>query len=187
MRIMLDPGHGGNDPGAISESNIHEADVNLDVALQMAGHLASNLSHLCRLTRYDDTFIALGERCRIANDWGADVFVSIHCNSFTDPAAEGFEVYTNRELDAADFLASVMWNGFRQAFPLMRGRVDLSDGDPDKEAGFVVLVGTRMPAVLFELGFLSNKMDEARIASFEWRAKAAKVLVDAIREWSLLQ
>lgn len=187
MRIMLDPGHGGDDPGAISASNIHEADVNLDVCLQMAGHFAANLSHLCRLTRYADFTVALGERCRMANGWGADVFVSIHCNAFTDPAAEGFEVWTNREHDQADFLATCMWNRFREAFPLMKARCDVSDGDPDKESSFTVLVGTRMPAVLFELGFLTNPMDEARIASFDWRARASVALVDSIREWAMLQ
>lgn len=185
MRIMIDPGHGGDDPGAISASGIHEAHVNLDVGLQIAGQFGQYLDHLCHLTRYDDTFVPLGERCRIANGWGADVFVSIHANAFHNPQAEGFEVYTNRDVDEADRLASMMWYAFRTAFPLMNARCELSDGDPDKEAGFHVLIHTRMPAVLFELAFLTNPVDEARLASFDWRAKAARVLVDAIREWGL--
>jgi N-acetylmuramoyl-L-alanine amidase len=120
----------------------------------------------------------------MANDWGAHAFVSIHCNAFNNPAAHGYEVWTNPEADPADYLAGLMWYRFREQFPDMRGRADFSDDDPDKESHFYVLTHTSMPAVLFELAFITNPQDEARLLSPAWQARASLALANAIKEWA---
>lgn len=185
MKIMLDPGHGGHDSGAIGVGGSLEKDVNLAVALQVAGHL-SHFGHRVCLSRTFDCFVELQDRCVKADNWGADCFLSIHANSSTNPSANGFEVWTNPQFDPADVLASVMWQKFRTTFPTMRGRADFSDGDPDQESHFWVLVHTSMPAVLFELGFLSNFNDERLILDPGWQAKASNALSSAITEWELM-
>lgn len=191
MKVMLDPGHGGVYSGAVGSIGVPEKAINLSVALQMAGLLGMNDLHQVHLTRYTDTALDphslstdLARRCTLANDWGADVFCSIHCNSWTAPAAQGFEVWTNPEADEADRLAGLMWYRFRSTFPDMKGRADFSDGDPDKQSQFTVLVGTVMPAVLFELAFISNPQDQDRLLHPGWQAMAADCLVEAIREWA---
>ena len=159
--IVVDAGHGGQDSGAVSASGIRESDINLNVAMHLAGLLSlAGLGILA--TRSDDTFESLTQRCRLANDAGADLLVSIHANSYTTEAPEGFEVYTSRGLTDADRCATLIWTELRAALPGRRARMDSTDDDPDFEAGYNVLVGTRMPAVLVELGFLSNP-EEAEI------------------------
>jgi N-acetylmuramoyl-L-alanine amidase len=189
MRIWLDAGHGGKYPGAIGATEVPEKDIALSVVLQMGGHLQS-LDHVVEYTRRTDIALApvladdLQLRCDRANEWGANVFVSIHCNSFSSPYAHGFEVWTNPDFDPADALASIMFYRFRQAHPEMRGRADLSDGDPDKESKFRVLVGTNSPAVLFELAFISNPEDESRLLTPVWQVKSSDALSGAIKEWN---
>jgi len=191
MRVMLDPGHGGAYPGAVGSAGVPEKDVALAMALQVAGNFGMNDAHQCHLTRYADHDFNpydlgadLQARCRLANTWGAHCFVSIHCNAYTDPAAHGYEVWTNREADAADYLAGLIWYRMRQAFPDMRGRADFADGDPDKESQFAVLVGTNMPAVLVELAFITNDADQRRLLDPAWQAREATVIADACREWA---
>src|SRR5215510_15099352 len=89
MKICLDPGHGGSDPGAVGPSGLSEASVVLAISQYVATEL-ENLGLEVRLTRDTDVFIALGHRCAIANDWHADYFVSIHLNS-DGPNAKGIE------------------------------------------------------------------------------------------------
>lgn len=184
MNMMLDPGHGGAASGAVGITGLLEKDVTLAVALQVAGILCSNTTNAVQLTRYSDIDLALGARCDIANQWPAEVFCSIHCNAVENPEAQGFEVWTNREHDAADDLASRIWLAMRQAFPDMKARLDLSDGDEDWEAGYRVLVGTHMPAVLVELAFISNPKDEERLRSPAWQTRAAMVIADVLRSWA---
>lgn len=190
MKIMLDPGHGGIYTGAIGSAGIPEKDIVLAMCLQMAGHFnVAAPDHEIRVTRNGDIQLSraslsadLQARCAVANSWPADLFVSIHCNAADAASANGFEVWTNPETDFADVVASEMWYRYRQTFPEMRGRLDLSDGDPDKESRFWVLVHTQMPAILFELGFISNMNDQSRLLQPAWQAKASECLVAAITE-----
>ncbi len=97
LRIVVDAGHGGKDPGATGPDGIQEKDVTLLAAKQLARLLAQDGVFDVRLTRDDDTFVPLSERSRVANDWGADLFVSLHCNASKTPRDEGFEVYFESE------------------------------------------------------------------------------------------
>ena len=79
MKITLDPGHGGHDPGACGPTNLEEADVTLSISKMLAENL-NRLGLSTKLTRSSDVFIELSDRCDIANDWEADYFVSVHLN-----------------------------------------------------------------------------------------------------------
>ncbi|HET9929113.1 MAG TPA: N-acetylmuramoyl-L-alanine amidase, partial [Polyangiaceae bacterium] len=88
-RVVLDPGHGGHDPGAIGPSGLREKDVALDIAHRAAPLIARELGISTLLTRDADEFVALDERTARANAFHADLFVSIHCNASEDIAARG--------------------------------------------------------------------------------------------------
>ncbi|MFB3924316.1 MAG: N-acetylmuramoyl-L-alanine amidase [Terriglobia bacterium] len=92
-RIVIDPGHGGHDTGTIGPTGLCEKDVVLDVALRLKKLLESNTGAEVVLTRSDDTFIPLEERTAIANEKGADLFISVHANASRDKRARGIETY----------------------------------------------------------------------------------------------
>jgi len=183
VKVVLDPGHGGHDSGAIGVGSMRESDVVLGVAQQLAALLTRG-GHEVLLTRWDDTFRELQQRCDFARDFGAQVFISLHCNSAEVNTANGFEVWTNPQPDAADELAGRIWYALRSAFPDMNGRADFSDGDPDKESKFYVLVHTPCPAVLIELAFINNSQDADRLRSAKWRNGAVAAIANAVETWA---
>jgi len=95
--LMIDPGHGGRDPGAIGHHGTHEKDVTLDVARRMADALSAQPGVTVHLTRDDDTFLPLQERVRMGRQVQADMFVSIHADSAPNTTARGLSVYTLSE------------------------------------------------------------------------------------------
>ncbi len=92
-RIIVDPGHGGKDPGAIGRSGAMEKDINLRMALELAESLRETYGYEVLLTRMEDTFITLEERPRLANKHNGDLFISLHCNASPSRKRQGFEVY----------------------------------------------------------------------------------------------
>lgn len=180
--VVLDPGHGGTDPGACGHLCGREADVNLAVALALLDAL-EEVGFRVVLTRASDTYLGLGRRAAIANAERADLLVSIHCNAATTPEAAGFEVWTSPGTTRADRAATCIWEAFREVFPYRRGRIDLVDGDLDKEAPFVVLVRTACPAVLVELAFVSHPEEDALLASAEGRHSMVAALSLGICRW----
>jgi N-acetylmuramoyl-L-alanine amidase len=101
--LMLDPGHGGRDPGAIGRIGTHEKDVTLDIARRMADALSGMTGITAKLTRDDDTFIPLEERVRIGREAHADLFLSVHADSAPNMAARGLSVYTLSAKASDDF------------------------------------------------------------------------------------
>ena len=101
--LMIDPGHGGRDPGAIGISGTHEKDVTLDVARRMADALSGKPGITAKLTRDEDVFLPLEERARIGREARADLFLSVHADSAPNRAARGLSVYTLSEKASDDF------------------------------------------------------------------------------------
>ena len=91
--IVVDAGHGGEDPGAVGPNGTKEKDINLDIVMELKKLLDSDDNYEVVLTRKDDTFLPLAERTNIANENNADLFISVHCNANVDRIAGGFEVY----------------------------------------------------------------------------------------------
>lgn len=150
IKICVDPGHGGSDPGAVGY--VVEKDINLAVALKLAELLKADKATVV-LTRSGDYDVSLEERVAIANSAGCHVFVSIHSNAATSSSARGFEVYYYYGSSSGYQLASLIYNEVL-ALVSIPGRGVF-------EAGFYVLKYTYMPAVLVELGFVTNYYDAA--------------------------
>src|SRR5690606_19536524 len=92
-RVALDPGHGGHDPGAVGPRGLREKDVTLDIAHRAGPLIAQELGISTLLTRDTDVYVPLDERAAKANAFGADLFVSIHCNASADPSARGIMTF----------------------------------------------------------------------------------------------
>lgn len=170
-KIVIDAGHGGKDPGAIGPNGLQEKDVNLAVAITAAAIL-QNAGIKTKLTRDRDIFVELQDRCQIANSFGADYFVSIHCNSFTSPTAHGIETYCYKFGGKGEALAKAIQNELIAVTALTSRGV--------KAANFAVLRETKMPAVLVEMAFISNPEEEKLLASTEFQDKCALAIAKGI-------
>lgn len=155
---MIDPGHGGHDPGAVSPDG-KTMEKNLALTLASRLHNLFNLTNDVTpfQTRNDDKFLMLGERAGRANAMNA-CLLSIHFNA---GGGYGVEVFTSPGTTPSDAWADAVIHRFRVNPSIPKVRVDRSDGDDDKEAKFTVLTKTAKPAILVECGFLDNEKDLA--------------------------
>jgi len=155
-RILIDVGHGGKDSGAIGVNGIQEKDVVLDVALEILRlNEQSEIPLDIYLTRYCDTLISLSDRTKLVKALKADLFLSLHCNHSDNPNARGIEVYVANAI--SQYSEDATWLAFelQAAFKKQLG----FESRGVKFANFQVLRETLdyFPAVLLELGFLSNR------------------------------
>ena len=171
--ICIDAGHGGKDPGACA-GGVREKDIALDVAKKIRAHLRAT-GYSVILTREQDKFVSLGNRAAEANMWGADLFVSVHCNSAPNSSATGMEVYvhTSRGADSTR-AARAIYDRLLPASGLKGRGIKAKD--------LAVLRETEMPAVLVELAFISNDSDRAKLVSDEWQERAAEAIAAGIME-----
>lgn len=169
--VVIDAGHGGKDPGAISCLGFYEKTVNLKVALGVA-HLLAQRGVTARLTRRTDVFIELEDRPAVANRLRADLFVSIHADHAPRRSARGFTLYVARRPSAASQSA---------ADALVRSMNTL--GIPNRgvrKKDFIVLAGCDRPAVLIEMGYLSNRQEAALLADATFQNRVARAIARGI-------
>lgn len=171
-KVVIDAGHGGKDPGAISITKRQEKEFNLAVALKIKALLDKEPRIQPYMTRSNDTFVELADRATFANNLGADLFLSIHANSFR-PDVTGVETYYNRQSSRA--FADVMHKHLVKATGLPDRKV--------RQANFAVIRRTTMPAILIEAGYLSNRHDDSVLAKEEVRDRIAKEMVDGIKSY----
>lgn len=176
-KIFIDPGHGGPDPGAVG-NGVTEQAVNLNVSKELARLLQeAGYEVMMYRTTANENVLAnknadLRNRANMANAWGADYFVSIHTNSSVNPAANGAEVYVYRlGTPAAELAQSVL-----DAIVRELGSKD----NGVRQANFAVLRRTSMPAILVELGYLSNPTEALNLNSPAWQKAVAKAIFDGI-------
>lgn len=168
MKLCIDPGHGGAEPGGTGYGK-REKDVVLAIGYEMMRQ-AEDRGLLVMLTRTGDKTVAINTRYEIANAWGADLFLSIHTNA---SGGRGIEVLYGkphcRQLAAelADELCRVT------GWPMRRG-----DGTWYRPTGVGVLRGTRMPAVLSENGFIDISSENAAMSNPDWIRRVAKAHID---------
>lgn len=175
--IVLDPGHGGADPGAMGGQGVREKEVNLEVALRLKD-LLEDAGASVVLTRLDDQYVGLYERAAIANQVGAAIFISIHTNFHPDPKVTGIEIYHYPDRVNSHRLASLLLEEMTRATGLQPLSVKIN-----KE--FVVTRETQMPSVLVEMGFLSNYQEETTIGTTDFRDNMAHGIFLAIaRYWN---
>jgi N-acetylmuramoyl-L-alanine amidase len=210
--VVLDPGHGGVDPGAVGKKGTQEKEINLIITKILKKRL-EDYGLKVYLTRSDDSFVALAERTRFASNKKADLFISIHCNaSGTNKTASGFETYflseaktdleraalaredgaLKYETDAQDpivlnelslILADLkqteqLKESYNLAYQIQTSAVNvLKNVDRGvKQAGFFVLRGCFMPAVLIECGFLSTLSDEKKLTNSKYREDVGRAI-----------
>lgn len=209
--IVIDPGHGGKDVGAVGPHGTYEKDVNLQVARGLADLLNAEGRFRVILTRSDDRFLTLQERSSIANKAKADLFISVHCNAGLNAASNGFEIYFLSEKATDDEAAAVarrenavieleglggkargkveelLWalarnehiNESSTVAAHIARQADKRLGSLNrgvKQAGFYVLRGTAMPAVLVESAFITNPKEEGLLRSARYQQR----IVDAV-------
>ncbi|MFD0675167.1 N-acetylmuramoyl-L-alanine amidase [Cohnella sp. GCM10027633] len=172
-RIVIDAGHGGVDPGAEGVSGNYEKAVTLFIAAKVADILSQDPAYEVTMTREDDLFLPLEDRPAIANGIGADAFVSIHGNTYTDPSVSGTETYYYKE-DSIALSESVHRRlidalGFRD-----RGV---------KQEEWKVLTHSDVPAVLLELGYLTNANEEAALLDDDTQTRTAQAIVDGLKDY----
>lgn len=199
--VILDPGHGGQDKGAVGPYEF-EKNFALDVARRVRNELQKAGLHVV-MTRNSDTFIELHDRAAMANAKLNSIFVSLHFNASPNLAATGLEIFcvTPRgspsteydELLVRDMVQEFGNDHELQSFSLASAIYHALHGAPLnmfdrglKRARFAVLRLTKMPAVLVEGGFLSNRNDARQIASKEWRDNYARAIAAGILEYRKL-
>ncbi len=163
-KIMLDPGHGGKDPGAIAKTGMYEKNINLQVANKVASQLRQ-WGLTVSMTRQSDVFIELENRVSITNRYNPDLFVSIHADTCEDSSTTGYSVYASRSA-SSESLASA-----GKIVSAMKGTGFVDHGV--KRADFKVIAQTKCPAVLIEIGYLSNRYQATQLAQSETQQKIA--------------
>ncbi len=163
MKIIIDPGHGGTDSGAIGPTALQEKYVNWQIAVITAGELARH-GIVVTFTRAGDERVSLDKRVRIANDAKADYFVSIHANSASNPRATGTETYAYAPGVEGDRLAHSIQRSLVQAIGLADRGV--------KYDTLKVVRETTMPAVLVEVAFINNPDEEKLLRNDAFLEKA---------------
>ena len=171
VKVVIDAGHGGNDPGAISASGKYEKDITLPVALKVMQRLEAEKLIQTVMIRENDAYLSPAQRAAAANAAGADLFVSIHANTASSPAVKGTEMYYWRE----DSLA------FAQRIHASLVQTIGSADRKVKQERFVVVRETSMPSVLLELGFITNADDEAKLYNEEMQNRIADAIVASIK------
>ncbi|MGH7211721.1 MAG: N-acetylmuramoyl-L-alanine amidase family protein [Acetobacteraceae bacterium] len=210
--VMVDPGHGGVDPGAIGVSGVYEKQITLLAAFELRRQLLAAGRYRVMLTRTQDRFVSLEERVAMAERARADLFVSLHADEIADPAIRGASIYTMsntasdaqtaalaKSENAADRLAGPGFRGIspevgqilaslvreetrrhsatlaRDAVAALEARIVLLP-NPARHARFFVLKAPDIPSVLLEMGFVSNRLDEAALRQPAHRAAIASAL-----------
>ncbi len=197
--VVIDPGHGGEDLGAVGSRNVQEKRVVLDIARRVRTKLGSS-PFTVYLTRDGDYAMGLSERVERANALGADLFISIHINAAHSKTVSGVETFvlpavgyppTSRN-QAGDFDGNTLaGNGFDAANTLLgyllQNELLAVAKTPDrglKRARFAVLKGIECPAVLVECGFVSNPCEEERFLQAVYRDQLADAIARAVRRFA---
>jgi N-acetylmuramoyl-L-alanine amidase len=215
-KIVLDPGHGGKDPGAIGVGGIAEKDIVLNVAKKLAAKIKQEMGIEVVLTREDDRFVPLEDRTAIANAEDADLFISLHMNASPSAEAKGLETYyldnTNDEaamrlaarengtsrnnISDLQFILSDMTQNMKledsitlahRVHGSLVSRMSKKMGEVKdlgvKKALFYVLVGARMPSVLVEMFFITNKSEGRAMARSSNQNALVEALYQGVKEY----
>lgn len=198
--IVIDAGHGGDDPGAIGfHKKTKEKNINLDFAIEIKKRLQKNKNFKVYMTREDDKFISLKNRVIFSIRKNADLFISIHSDSNPDRRARGLSIYTflnnnynnkyysdmesiiyninnkNRVSDSEKFTKLLIKNFDKNNINMLYR--------PHKYARFAVLSVSECPSVLIELGFLSNRFDEKLLRSREYKFKISESIARSVNSY----
>ena len=187
--VMIDPGHGGRDPGNLKNHKKHldEKDLNLKIALKVGNYIETLLTGVEVIyTRTKDVYLSPQERAELANEKNADYFISIHCNSNPDKKIKGTEihVHTDRCKESVKLAKKIDGEFVKRAKLVSRGIKNFKDRN---NSNILVIRDTEMPAVLVECGFMSNRIEEKNLNSDYGQSIIASAIYRAIRNYGNLQ
>lgn len=171
--VVVDPGHGGRDPGAVGIGGIQEADIVLDIARQVAAKLDQQ-GVTAVLTREDDRDVDLAPRVSLAERVNADLFVSIHANAISMARSDVNGLETYYYLDGQRLAQTI--------HDQILSTIDMNDRGV-RQARFYVLTRTSMPAVLVEVGFVTGQQDAARLSNPAFREQLAGAIAQGILQY----
>lgn len=172
-KIVIDPGHGGKDPGAEGVSGNHERAYTLALSQKVFDLLQQEPMFEAYMTRTDDTFVDLEDRNQFANDLDVDALVSIHGNTYADPDVSGTETYYYAD-DSIPFA--------REVHEHLVEAAGFRDRGVRKES-WKVLTGSNNLAILLEVGFLTNPSDEMEMLSESHQDRTAQGIVEGIKDY----
>ena len=212
--VVIDPGHGGKDPGAIALAGGKEKDITLKAALALKDVLDADGRYEVRLTRDTDVYVEHEDRVTLARNWGAELFISLHADAAGSASVSGASVYTisargetriDREATKNDWKIVMedgtpdRLNGLLEDLVKRETKTrsaefaelllpELSKAGPvlrntHRNAGFYVLLAPDVPAVLLELGFLTNEADAKRLQSERGRRASVEAIAAAIDDY----
>jgi N-acetylmuramoyl-L-alanine amidase CwlD len=188
--ILIDPGHGGIDGGAVSKSGIMEKDINLKISLNLRDKLIKEGFKVI-MTREEDKGLYedqgrirkkkiedLNNRCKIKNESKCDMFVSIHLNAFPESKYYGAQVWYSRNRYSQK-LAKIIQDNLRNDLDASNNRKE----KPALDSYKVLRNNDDMPSVLVECGFLSNILEEEKLKDDEYQSKIADSIVKSIKSY----
>lgn len=171
VSVLLDPGHGGADPGAIGPTGLREKDVNLAIAKHTAAFLEEYGARV-QLTRTDDSYLSLPQRVAQSNGSGVRIFISIHCNSFGDSSKQGVETYYS----ANSLESKALAQSVQEQLVCLRPCIDRKA----KEGNLYVLRENLATAILTEVAFISNPEEETLLCDPDYQQKVGRAIADGI-------
>lgn len=172
-QIVLDPGHGGEDAGATSVSGQHEKDFNLNLALKVKEQLEQDERITVFLTREDDRYLALEDRQSSNFAKNADALISIHANAFDDSSVSGTETFYYRKKSRT--LAETIHNYLVEATGFNNRGV--------QQENFFVLKDNKIPAVLLEIGFLTNPEEASDMFTESFQERVAEAVATGVQAY----
>lgn len=173
--IFINPGHSKTDPGAVSANGVKEADIVASVGRSVSKHLI-DVGYTAPVLQHDSLLTVT----TAANNWPADVFVSIHCNAAENRLAQGAETWYCSGSAGGEHLARCIQAQIVTSVPVNnRGARMAVPG----QNGLYVLTNTNMPACLVELAFLSNDYDEALLINPEWQSEFSRAIARGITDY----
>ena len=171
LRVVVDPGHGGRDIGA-SWYGVNESSLNMKVARKVKAGLIAR-GYPVTMTRTSDYFISLRKRAQIANRYRNAIFVSIHFNATRNTSVSGAETYYKGR--KSRHLAKCIQSQLVKRLRVRNRGVRLGN--------YAVLVGTKIPSVLVECGFISNSYERSRCKTSSFQTAAAKAIVSGVERY----
>lgn len=171
--IVVDPGHGGKDPGTTSYLGHPEKGINLRIANKVVAKLKAKGFDV-RMTRSSDTYIDKYERAEITNRIGPDLFVSVHCDANNSLTIRGYSVFVSRSASKESRIAAGLVEDSMTATGLSSRGV--------RQGDYIVLVNTRCPAVLVECGHLSNPREATLLYDNSFQEKIAAAIANGVAQ-----
>lgn len=172
--VIIDPGHGGMDPGAIGLNNLIESKLVLELSIIIRDLLTEEINIIPILSRESDTYIALNKRISLIEKFNADIFISIHANGFNDPNVNGCEIYLNKNHNSNKNLASLIQKRIIKYAHINRG-IKFNDE--------FFINQSCIPTCLIEIGFITGNIDNLWFKNKDNLHIFAKAIVNGIKDF----